>query len=88
MVVAPCRLSSSLVHLMCSLMIASDPHPFSAPYPNDDLLALHQHALRSDLLHYHDCSARSVRDCVVADRALLLATALRDRAQTSASVAG
>ena len=54
-------------------MTAADPHPLASPYPSDSMLREHQAHLDTELYHYHDCSGRMVRDCIVVRHAEKLA---------------
>ncbi len=50
---------------MCSLLVSSDPDPMVAPYPTPSMQDTHRERLGQHLYHYHDCSGRAARDCIL-----------------------
>ncbi|XP_059087650.1 uncharacterized protein LOC131884034 [Tigriopus californicus] len=64
---------------MCSLL--NPGHAQLAPYPSDELLEEHEKALNRAIYHYHDCSGRSNRDCIVVAYGKKLVEAIQSHTQ-------
>ena len=68
---------------MCLLMVATDPHPFAAPYPTARLWTRHGELMDEEIYHYRDCSARGIRDCVLISYAEQLLAMVESRASAA-----
>ena len=62
--------------------VGTNPNVITIPTPNEEMRLLHSQWIQTRLHHFHDCSVRSMRDCIVIGRAKSLLSYLLRKTST------